>query len=1051
MDRLVTLSLFLVAGVGAVYALDPGRGLTQYRQTVWNRLNGLPQSGAMSMTQSRDGYLWFGTQEGLARFDGVRFVLYDRTSAPQLSEAWINLLTTTSDGAVWGATPRTVFRLERDVIQVLPGREKICPGEPTALWAEANHSLLVGTQPGGVCRYTAGRWEAVGPPENRGAVRAMQRTKDGALWLGTAEGVWRHDRGWTRYGAKDGLPSESVGSLLERRDGTILTGTAAGIAVWEQGRFRSWGPAEAAFRTVVSRMVEDRNGNLWLANWEGGLTRMTATGDVAHVDEGAGSGSAIVGGLMEDREGNLWVAVQGEGVVMFEDTPIVSFGAPEGLGDTLVWSVMEDRTGAVWMTTRKGLQKLEKGRSAPVPVELRRQRTGALLEGRDGEIWVGIATGVARIRQGRVEQWRLPDRPAGKVATALAESEDGGLWVGTADHGIFQFRDGRFTAEPGLGETRVNSIFRASDGTVWVMGGRQGLRFRKGGNWRRFAGKPRLTETALYGMTEGRDGSLWLATAEGGVKRIRGERVDTLGTAQGMCTASAISIVDDGMGSFWISSNLGISQVSVAELEAVTDGRATRVHCRLRGHAEGMRTPECNGGMSPAAWKGRDGRIWFPTKGVVAVAPERWRREAALPAPLLESAETAAGGLPEGTLPAGVRDVEFRYTAALFADSPSLRLRYRLAGYDAGWQEGKLRVARYTNLPPRDYVFEVQAGSRDGAWGTPAALARFRIPKLFRETVWFVGLLCVGVFAAAALGVALYTRRIRARQEELERLVAERTAEARNASRAKSEFLANMSHEIRTPMSATVGTTELLMAMDLPAEAREHLETIQSSGEALLALINDILDYSKIEAGKLELERRRFSLVSCVEESLAVTAVAAHGKGLVLEDWLDGTAPEWIVGDSTRLRQILLNLLSNAVKFTATGSVRLRVAATPMAGEEMEIHFAVHDTGIGIPAEGMSKLFQEFTQTDSSTTRRFGGTGLGLAISRKLAEAYGGRIWAESTPGEGSVFHFTIRAKAEVGPPVPASEERILLVIRDAWTREGLRSRLERIGRKRIE
>jgi signal transduction histidine kinase len=260
-----------------------------------------------------------------------------------------------------------------------------------------------------------------------------------------------------------------------------------------------------------------------------------------------------------------------------------------------------------------------------------------------------------------------------------------------------------------------------------------------------------------------------------------------------------------------------------------------------------------------------------------------------------------------------------------------------------------------------------------------------------------------------------------------------------------------MSHEIRTPMSATVGTTELLMAMDLPAEAREHLETIQSSGEALLALINDILDYSKIEAGKLELERRRFSLVSCVEESLAVTAVAAHGKGLVLEDWLDGTAPEWIVGDSTRLRQILLNLLSNAVKFTATGSVRLRVAATPMAGEEMEIHFAVHDTGIGIPAEGMSKLFQEFTQTDSSTTRRFGGTGLGLAISRKLAEAYGGRIWAESTPGEGSVFHFTIRAKAEVGPPVPASEERILLVIRDAWTREGLRSRLERIGRKRIE
>lgn len=759
---------------------------------VWKTGNGLPHNNVAAILQTRDGYVWLGTEGGLSRFNGFEFTTYSTENTPALKSNDISALAETRDGSLWlGTVGGGLARLRNGEFMTFTSKNGLASDSVTSLLEDREGTLWIGTGGGGVSRLRNGRFQSFTPREGLASLMVFTIVQDarGGVWFGTDAGLshWDGNRfrsytrqqGWpqdirallwdraghlwagtngagliraelepggslrlTKIGPAPGLPNNPIYSLRQDSEGTLWVGMLrAGVSRLKDGVFSAYVKADGLSSDDVCSLWEDREGNMWAGTMGGGLNRLSES-RLRVLGEAAGLAKPAVLGLFQDREGAFWLGSNGGGVSRFKNGVLTNFSTAQGLPNSLVFSIAQDRTGDIWLGTRRGLSQLRNGRvvrNYTTQDGLPNDVVRVVYADRQGQIWIGTRGGLAHRKDGRFIVYTKQDGLPADFVISIEEGKDGRLWVGTNGGGLACLRQGKFTS----------------------YGIEQGL-----------------SNSVVFGMHEDASGDLWVATNGGGLNRLRNGRFAVFRVRDGLLDDSIFSILEDRAGRFWMSSNRGIFHVERQSLEDFAAGRIRSIPTQTFTENEGMESRECNGGFQPASWIAQNGELWFPTvRGAVHIDPARLNRRSVVPPVLVESAsidgQLGGSGYTLEVAP-GPGRLEFHFVALTYRAPEKVRYRYRLEGFEQDWVEaGARRAAFYTNIAPGSYRFLVSAANDDGLWNTTAASVPFRIQPFFYQTYWFSGL-CTLLMLGASWGVHLYWRR-RWRMQELERAVAERT------------------------------------------------------------------------------------------------------------------------------------------------------------------------------------------------------------------------------------------------------------------------------------
>jgi ligand-binding sensor domain-containing protein len=768
----VALSSVLAAAPAS--ALDPARPLDLFFHRSWQMREGLPQNSIEAILQTRDGYLWLATQEGLVRFDGARFDVFDRGTTAGMTTNHVTSLLEARDGTLWAGTLGGGLMRWRagNAITYTPARAHF--GDTvTALAEDAAGRIWIGTQDHGIDVLEGGRVrEGVVPGLPSPQIRALIVGRDGALWAGTAKGLARIEAGRVSVlTTRDGLGSDSVTALAQDAQG-IWAGTSGGLSQGGAAGFRTLTRRDGLSHDSVRSLHVDADGCVWIGTASGGLNRWHA-GELSAFTSAHGLTSDTVLALYTSRDGSLWIGTDGGGLNSLREGKLSEFGPRQGLANPDVYTVAGSRRGVLAGSYQGDVDLLRGSRyQRRVPGRLiGSARVRALLEDVAGVLWIGTDDGLWRAPNGVPARVSAHEGRPGAVR-ALAQDGTGTIWVGTDGAGLFRIEKGTLVpAVPSMRTAQVRAILPDPRRGLW-LGTYGGLvLLGEGAALRTFTTADGLPHDYVRSLHLSADGTLWIGTYGGGLSRYRDGRFVNYGVAEGLFSDVIYSILEDGAGNLWMSCNRGIFRVARRDLEEVAAGRRQRIVSHRFDEADGMTNRECNGG-SPAAWRTPDGRLWFATLGgVVMVDPAHMAAREAPPPVLIdrvladgmEVADRAAA--PLASRP---RRLELHYAALSFVAPEKVRYRYRLHGYDRDWVEaGGNRTAQYTRLPPGRYRFQVSARNDDGPWNDTADSWEFRLAPALHETPWF--------YAAAALllggaGFGLHRWRVHSLRRHEQRL-----------------------------------------------------------------------------------------------------------------------------------------------------------------------------------------------------------------------------------------------------------------------------------------
>ena len=784
--RQFPLLVLLVMFLPCSSALQSQRTITQFVQRSLTVENGLPESSVGAVAQTRDGYLWFGTEEGLARYDGLRITVFETANHKTLRDDFIETLAAGHDGSLWVGTRSSLAQLKdgefHTYFMAQSPISKIYEAQDGRVWVGSLDGLYA-VQGQNVRLYTT----KDGLPGN--AIASIVESADGTLWIGTHNGLASLKNGSFRiYGSRDGLTSDPVRSLEVSSDGSLWIATASKLVRWKDKLLQTVPPSKLPQHDQISSLVDDRHGTLWIGFDHSGIAALR-NGELSTYTTRQGLPSDDVYQIFKDREGHLWVGMSEGGVVELRDGIFSNFGKQEGLSEDMVWSVLQARDNSLWVgTNSKGLNHIEKDgkvRVYTVRDGLPGDSIFALMESPDQSLWVGSERGaLSHLDHGHITVFKDPASAGHRIAS-IFQDPSGDLWLAFHEvNGLVRFHAGSFQhyTVPGL----LNTATFGPDGSIWLGTDHAGVSQFRNGSLTTYTTKNGLLTNFAQAVYVDRDGVVWAGTSPGGLNRIKNGRVTTYSIDQGLFDLTVGAIVEDDAGFLWMTCNKGIYKVSKKELNDYADGRVSAIHSTVYGTADGLRSPEANFAADPSVWKGRDGRLWFATiAGIASVNPIHSETTNSEPSPLIESVLFNRHPIPfERGAVAGpaAGDLEIQFTTPDFVAPRRIQFRYRLVGSDADWVEvGDRREAFYTKLPPGHYLFEVQGATGTHAWNSNVARLAIVMKPYFWQTGWFQGL-CGLVFLVVV--IAAYRIRVRylvQRNRELEDRVFRRTAELQAA------------------------------------------------------------------------------------------------------------------------------------------------------------------------------------------------------------------------------------------------------------------------------
>lgn len=981
-------------------------GATQLNFRSWQREQGMPHSPIRALAQTANGYLWIGSDDGVSRFDGMRFA---SVALPQgLQTGSVRTLLGDSRGALWiGTASNGLVRCENGLFSIVTTRQGLGSDSITALAEDTRGRIWIGTE-NGLAIWNDGRMVSLGSNAifERKPIVAFSKDTNGTTFVGVAgTGVFefKNEKWIELFDPSTNTLLQDAHCLLADRNGRLWIGAGNGFVLCRDGeQWRRFRVPRHSPRSYVTAFAEESDGTIWAGSAGEGLFQFRG-GRLTTSSAGSGLADSVIASLLVDSEGKLWVGTE-SGLNRLQHRDIFVFSQNEGLGYGAVRGLAEVAPGVIWaIKPNDGLYRWEGGtfnRLTAAGLSPRDPELGAMLVARDRSCWVACRDGLLHFKdpQAVADESRLFPL-ANFSIISLAEDSQGNIWSGTREGKLWKLMEGRWNHLKDFSQSNaVTSILPTAEGSIWIGTDGGGLYRLKDGNWFHFDKHNGLPNDSIRTLYLGSRNILWVGTANGGLSRWHNGTFMTFTSQDGLPDDAILQIVEDGTGRLWVGGNRGIAYVNKQDLDELADGRNSTLYPHIYGKSDGMLSEECSSGFFPAGFRTKSGLVWFSTlKGAVVVDPRRLPAAAPPPVAMLEGVlvdgklisgfgvwdmDAPAGEgrrSPVLRIPPGRHSVEFQYTGPSFDRPEQTHFRYQLKGLDTGWFDaGPRRTAPYSYVPPGEYHFQVVAGNDEGTWSTAGASITLVVARHFWQMWWVIAASAVGVLAFVGGGVRIVEKR--KLQRRLKRLEQERALE-----RERTRIAQDLHDEMGAKLCRISFLSEhARRGGPAPGELEHQIASISDTAREVLHSLDEIV--WAVNPQNDTLEHVASYLGQYAHDYFQLT-------GIECEVDLPAQLPVHSVSSQARHHLFLAvhEAFTNILKHSSATRSKVIIACS-----DSEFKISIADNGSGI--DGSS--------TKTAGERSASATGNGLINMRQRMADIGGNCQIESKADGGTRIQF---------------------------------------------